>query len=114
VGGDLRLSRARRPRARPRRRRLPRPPCPARTAAARPLRHRAHHAAGRSRAPAVADRHRRAPIAAGFYGSDSVRNADHGSRERANHWGMTTEPKTAHEPAGGDGLLFLIAMAVVV
>ena|SRR5689334_24536752 len=27
---------------------------------------------------------------------------------------MTTEPQTSHEPAGGDGLMFLIAMAVVV
>jgi hypothetical protein len=26
---------------------------------------------------------------------------------------MTTEARTHHEPAGGDGLLFLIAMAVV-
>ena len=58
LGGHVGLPGALGARARPGRRRLPRPPRRARAAARRALRARAHHAAGRARAGRGAPRHR--------------------------------------------------------
>ncbi len=61
LGGHVGLSGARRARARRSRRRLPRPPPRARAAAARPVRDRAHDAAGRPSPRRSPDRHHAAP-----------------------------------------------------